>query len=112
MIGHVTTILLSDWSLYRTFFFDVHPPLGKMLIAGMGAVTGYNGSFHFSSPNEEYGEHPVYGMRVLCTIVGRELLEFHNTYIWRRSLIVMLSPNKQRVLKTPVSQDLWWSQHL
>ena len=34
----------------RTFFFDVHPPLGKMMIAGMGYISGYNGTHPFEKP--------------------------------------------------------------
>ena len=31
---------MGSWYINRTFFFDVHPPLGKMMIAGMGYLTG------------------------------------------------------------------------
>ena len=30
-----------------------------MMIAGMGALTGYNGSFHFTDPGNKYGDHKV-----------------------------------------------------
>merc|ERR1719320_643266 len=60
----------ASWYLNRTFFFDVHPPLGKLLIAGMGYMTGYNGSFHFDSPGDEFGEHNAMGMRIGCAIMG------------------------------------------
>ena len=51
-------------SLTRTFFFDVHPPLGKMLIAGMGYTTGYNATFPFEKPGDEYLDHNWLGMRL------------------------------------------------
>ena len=31
---------MGSWYINRTFFFDVHPPLGKMMIAGLGYITG------------------------------------------------------------------------
>ena len=37
----------------RTYFFDVHPPLGKMLVGLSGYMAGYNGSFEFKS-GEKY----------------------------------------------------------
>lgn len=45
---------MASWYINRTFFFDVHPPLGKMMIAAMGYTTGYNGTHAFEKPGDLY----------------------------------------------------------
>jgi dolichyl-phosphate-mannose-protein mannosyltransferase len=62
---------MASWYLNRTFFFDVHPPLGKMLIALSGYMTGYDGRFAFDKPGDKYEHWTQYlGMRIFCAILG------------------------------------------
>ncbi|XP_054258299.1 protein O-mannosyl-transferase 2 isoform X1 [Macrosteles quadrilineatus] len=61
---------MGSWYIKRTFFFDVHPPLGKMLIALAGFLTGYDGNFPFEKPGDKYENVNYVGMRVFCTFLG------------------------------------------
>ncbi|XP_061388961.1 protein O-mannosyl-transferase 2 [Musca vetustissima] len=61
---------MGSWYINRTFFFDVHPPLGKMLIALSGYLTGYDGTFPFEKPGDKYNGTHYEGMRYFCTTLG------------------------------------------
>ncbi|NXM74019.1 POMT2 transferase, partial [Serilophus lunatus] len=54
---------MGSYYINRTFFFDVHPPLGKMLIGLAGYLTGYDGTFPFQKPGDRYEQHNYMGMR-------------------------------------------------
>ncbi|XP_046804385.1 protein O-mannosyl-transferase 2-like [Lucilia cuprina] len=54
---------MGSWYINRTFFFDVHPPLGKMLIGLSGYLTGYNGTYPFEKPGDKYNGTHYEGMR-------------------------------------------------
>ncbi|KAI9492835.1 glycosyltransferase family 39 protein [Zychaea mexicana] len=57
----------AGYYLNRTFYFDVHPPLGKMMFAAMGYLIGYRGHYDFAEIGESYVEHnvPYIGLRAL-----------------------------------------------
>ena len=48
----------------------------------MGYISGYNGSFNFSSPGVEFKDHNVMGMRVGCTLVGCLIIPVAFLTIW------------------------------
>ncbi|VVC33926.1 MIR motif,Protein O-mannosyl-transferase, C-terminal four TM domain,Glycosyl transferase family 39/83 [Cinara cedri] len=73
---------MGSWYINRTFFFDVHPPVGKMLIALSGVMTGYNGSFPFEKPGDKYNDVNYVGMRKFCSILGGLLIPFTFISVW------------------------------
>ncbi|XP_056624761.1 protein O-mannosyl-transferase 2 [Triplophysa dalaica] len=67
---------MGSYYINRTFFFDVHPPLGKMLIGLAGYLTGYDGTFPFIKPGDKYEHHNYIGMRGFCAALGSCLPPF------------------------------------
>ncbi|XP_030754503.1 protein O-mannosyl-transferase 2 isoform X2 [Sitophilus oryzae] len=65
---------MGSWYINRTFFFDVHPPLGKMLIGLSGYLTGYDGTFPFDKPGDKYENTSYVGMRVFCATLGASIV--------------------------------------
>lgn len=62
----------ASYYLRREYFFDVHPPLAKLLLAFQGWLIGYDGHFDFENIGDDYFENnvPYVGMRTLPAILG------------------------------------------
>lgn len=58
--------------LTRQYYFDVHPPLAKLLFGLAGWFVGFDGSFTFDSIGDSYTTNhvPYVGMRALPAILG------------------------------------------
>ncbi|KAI9501719.1 Dolichyl-phosphate-mannose--protein mannosyltransferase 1 [Coemansia spiralis] len=58
--------------LNGTYFYDLHPPLAKMMFAAAGKLAGYDGVFDFKSIGLDYeaASVPYVGMRLLPAILG------------------------------------------
>ncbi|XP_001847722.2 protein O-mannosyltransferase 1 [Culex quinquefasciatus] len=60
-------------SLYlrNTFYFDQHPPLGKLMVAGAASAVGYNGKFEFPKIGSEYDASvPIFAFRFFPALCG------------------------------------------
>lgn len=62
----------ASYYLEGTYFFDLHPPFAKLLIAFAGWLVGYDGSFKFDSIGDNYIENnvPYIAYRVFLAIQG------------------------------------------
>ncbi|WVF69639.1 hypothetical protein IAT40_004418 [Kwoniella sp. CBS 6097] len=58
----------------RDFYFDVHPPLGKMLVGLAGLLSGYGGGFEFKSGVEYPADVPYTAMRIILASFGVALV--------------------------------------
>jgi dolichyl-phosphate-mannose-protein mannosyltransferase len=58
--------------LERTYFFDVHPPFGKLLFALMGWFVGYDGHFKFENIGDSYIANgvPYVAFRAMPAMLG------------------------------------------
>nr|XP_024219416.1 protein O-mannosyl-transferase 2 [Halyomorpha halys] len=73
---------MGSWYINRTFFFDVHPPLGKMLIALSGYMSGYDGNFPFDKPGDKYDDTNYAGMRMFCAFLGASIAPISFLIVW------------------------------
>jgi dolichyl-phosphate-mannose-protein mannosyltransferase len=62
----------ASYYLQRTYFFDVHPPFGKLLFALMGWFVGYDGHFLFDNIGDSYIDNkvPYVAFRALPAVMG------------------------------------------
>ncbi len=56
------------------YFFDIHPPLGKLMIAGMGKVAGFTPGFDFGNIGEQYPNNQYIWLRFLPALFGSLLI--------------------------------------
>lgn len=52
------------------YYFDIHPPLGKLLVALSAWVGGYRGGFPFLEIGNPYGPTPLASLRFLPNLAG------------------------------------------
>ncbi|KAK7744808.1 Dolichyl-phosphate-mannose--protein mannosyltransferase 4 [Diatrype stigma] len=79
-IGHPNEVVFDEvhfgkfasYYLERTYFFDVHPPFGKLLFALMGWLVGYDGHFHFENIGDSYiaNKVPYVAFRAMPALLG------------------------------------------
>ncbi|KAL9048235.1 MAG: hypothetical protein Q9162_007809, partial [Coniocarpon cinnabarinum] len=62
----------ASYYLQRTYFFDVHPPFGKLLFALAGWLVGYNGEFLFENIGDSYitNKVPYIAYRAMPATLG------------------------------------------
>lgn len=54
-----------------TYFFDVHPPLSKMMFAGIGSLAGFKGNFNFENIGDFFPKDvPYYALRLFSATCG------------------------------------------
>ena len=50
----------TNWYIERSFFFDIHPPLAKLLMAGVAKLSGYPGTIVFGGKKDYFDNETSY----------------------------------------------------
>ena len=74
----------ASYYLEKTYFFDVHPPFGKLLFAFMGWLVGFDGHFHFENIGDSYivNKVPYVAFRSLPAILGALTVSVTYLIMW------------------------------
>ncbi|KAH8675630.1 glycosyltransferase family 39 protein [Xylariales sp. PMI_506] len=74
----------ASYYLQKTYFFDVHPPFGKLLFAFMGWLVGYDGHFHFENIGDSYiaNKVPYVAFRAMPAILGSLTVSVTYLIMW------------------------------
>ncbi|EPZ34034.1 Glycosyl transferase, family 39 domain-containing protein [Rozella allomycis CSF55] len=78
----------ASYYLRREYYFDVHPPLGKLLIALAGYLVRYDGHFLFDKIGLSYIENnvPYIGMRALLAALGSCIAPITFRLLWEMNI--------------------------
>lgn len=88
--------------LNQTFYFDVHPPLAKMMVGLASVLSGFDGTYDFSS-GQVYPKHvPYVSIRILLALPGVALVPI----AWATALELGLSEYTRHVVTIMVLSDL------
>lgn len=52
------------------YYFDIHPPLGKLLIAGVAKISGFEPGFSFQTIGQDYPDNSYKWLRFLPKLAG------------------------------------------
>src|SRR3990167_755247 len=52
------------------YYFDIHPPLGKLLIAGFGRLFDFRPEFSFAEIGDEFPDSKYMALRFLPSLAG------------------------------------------
>lgn len=74
------------------YYFDIHPPLGKLMIAGFAKLTGVNPVFNFAKIGQALPAGAIFALRFLPALAGAFFVLF---FSW---LAYLVSRSKQAAL--------------
>ncbi|KAJ7614913.1 glycosyltransferase family 39 protein [Roridomyces roridus] len=111
-IGHANSVVWDEAHfgkfgshyLKREFYFDVHPPLGKMLVGLAGLLAGYDGSFEFKSGEDYTDEVPYVAMRMMLASFGAAMVPLG----WYTAVELGMSQWAAHIVALMVLLDVGW----
>lgn len=81
---------INDY-IHQDFFFDIHPPFGKLLYFLFAKFTCYDGSLSFENPNSQYSNEFFVFFRIVPAILASFVPEFIYLILRNSSISIISS---------------------